>query len=86
MYSFTNTLLQIPPASFMVSMVSKDAFAGFMFAVFSPKNIPVVVAVLISPSLMESSMLFFQLKLLIYCIRFIIRSKDRQGHQVGLQT
>ena len=36
---------------------------------FSAKNILVVVAVMISPSLIESSMFFFQIKLLIYCNR-----------------
>ena len=41
-----------------------------MFAAFSAKNIPVVVAVMISPSLIESSMFFFQSKLLIYCVGF----------------
>ena len=43
----------------MISMVSRDAFRGFTFAAFSAKNIPVVVAVVLSPSLIESSMFFF---------------------------
>ena len=37
-------------------------------AAFNAKDIPVVVAVMISPSLIESSRFFFQSKLLIYCI------------------
>ena len=41
-------------ASFMISIASML----FQFAAFSAKNIPVVVAVMISPSLIESSMLF----------------------------
>ena len=49
-------------------MASRDAFGGFRFAAFSAKNIPVVVVVMISPSLIESSMFFFQSKLLIHCI------------------
>ena len=51
----------------MISMASRDAFGSLTFAAFSAKNIPVVVAVIISPSLIESSMFFFQSKLLIYC-------------------
>ena len=43
----------------MISMESRDAFGGFTFAAFSANNIPVVVAVMISPSLIESSMFFF---------------------------
>ena len=54
----------------MISIASREAFGGFTFAAFSAKNIPVVVAVMIRPSLIESSMFFFQLKLLIYCIFF----------------
>ena len=54
----------------MMSMASRDAFGGFTFVAFSAKNIPVVVTVMISPSLIESSMFFFQSKLLIYCIGF----------------
>ena len=38
---------------------------GFTLAAFSAKNIPVVVAVMIISSLIESSMIFFQSKLLI---------------------
>ena len=65
----------------MISMASRDAFGGFTFAAFSAKNIPVVVAVMISLSLIESSMFFFQSKLVIYCIRFfIIRSKNYLFH------
>ena len=41
-----------------------------MFVVFSAKNIPVAAAVMISPSLIESSKFFFQSKLLIYCKGF----------------
>ena len=61
----------------MISIASRDVFGGFTFAAFSAKNIRVVVVVMINPSLMESSMFFFQSKLLIYCIRFfIVRSKN----------
>ena len=51
-----------------LSMAYRDAFGGFTFAAFDAKNIPVVVAIMISRSLIESSMFFFQSKLLIYCI------------------
>ena len=47
----------------MISMASRDAFGGFSFATFNAKNIPVVVAVMIIPSLIKSSMFFFQSKL-----------------------
>ena len=64
-------------------MASRNVFGGFSFASYSPKNIPAVPMVMISPSLKESSMFFLQLKLLIYCIRFfIIRSKNHwQEHK-----
>ena len=52
----------------MIFMASRDAFDGFTFATISVENIPVFVVVMISPSLMDSSMFFFQSKLLIYCI------------------
>ena len=52
----------------MISIASRDAFGGFTSAAFSAKNILVVVVVMISPSLIESSMFFFKSKLLIYCI------------------
>ena len=39
-------------------MASRDAFGSFTFAAFSAQNIPVVVIVMINPSLIESSMLF----------------------------
>ena len=45
----------------------------FTFTIFSTNNIPVVVVVMISPFLIESSMSFFQSKILIYCI---VRSKS----------
>ena len=61
----------MPPAIFMIFMASMDAFGGFTFAAFSAQNIPVVVAVMINPSLIESSMFFFQSKLLIYYIDFL---------------
>ena len=43
----------------MMSMASRDALGGFTFAAFSAKNIPVAAVVMISPSLMESSVFFF---------------------------
>ena len=52
----------------MIFMASRDAFGGFTFSTFSVENIPVFVAVMISPILMDSSVFFFQSKLLIYCI------------------
>ena len=62
-------------------MVSRDAFGGFTFAGFKPKNITVVSMVMINPSLRKSSMFFLQLKLLLSCIRiFIIRSKNYLFH------
>ena len=44
----------------------KDFLASFSFAVFSAKNILVVLAVMISLSVVESSMVFFLIKLPIY--------------------
>ena len=47
----------------MIFMASRDAFGGFAFsAFFGAKYISVVVAVMISPSLIVSSMLFFPIK------------------------
>ena len=54
----------------MISMASRDAFGGFTFVAFCVKNIPVVVVAMISPSLVESSMFFFQSKLLIFIIYY----------------
>ena len=48
----------ISPASFMISMASRDVFGGFTFAAFNTYNIPAVVAVMINPYLIESSMFF----------------------------
>ena len=42
----------------MTSMTSRDAFGGVLIAGFSVKNIPVVVAAMICPPLIETS--FFQ--------------------------
>ena len=53
---FTNTPPHIPPASFIISITSRNAFAGFKFAAFSTNNISQNVAVMISQSLIESSM------------------------------
>ena len=39
-------------------MASRDAFGDFTFASFITQNIPVVVVVMINPSLIESSMFF----------------------------
>ena len=68
--SFTNTPLNIPPASFMITIASRGVFGGFTFAAFSAKSIPVVVAVTI-PSLIESSLFLFQSKLLILLYIFL---------------
>ena len=54
----------------MISMASRDAFGACTFADFSVKNILVVEVVMISPSLVESSMFFFQSKLLIFLMYF----------------
>ena len=54
----------------MISIASRDAFGGFTFAAVSAKNIPVGVAVMISPSLIESSISFFQSELLILLYTF----------------
>ena len=40
-------------------MASKNAFPGFTFPWFNAKIIPTVVAVMISPSVIESSLFFF---------------------------
>ena len=64
----------------MISMAFRDAFGCFMFAAFSVKNIPVVIAVMISPSLIESSMFFLQSKLLVYCIG---SSSDLRSYYIG---
>ena len=70
---FDNVPPHIPPVCFLMSMTSRDTFGGFMFAAFSVKSGPPVVAVIISPSLLESSMFLFHSKLLIYLfIRFFI--------------
>ena len=44
----------------MIFIASRDAFGSFTFAAFSAKNIPVVVAVMISLSLIDSSMFFLK--------------------------
>ena len=46
----------------MISMASRYAFGSFTFAAFSAKNIPVVAAIMISLSLIESSIYFFPIK------------------------
>ena len=57
----------------MISIASRDAFCGggFTFAVFIAKNIPVFVAVTIISSLIESSVLFFQSKIIILLYIFL---------------
>ena len=61
----------------MISMASRDVFGGYTCAAFSTKNIPVVVAVMISPSLIEFLMnAFSQIKATRLCtLHFIIISK-----------
>ena len=62
-YHDTHTSPHILPASFLIFMALRDAFGGFRgAAVFGAKkksSSSVVVAVMIRPSLIESSMLFF---------------------------
>ena len=50
-------------------MAYRDTFDGFIFAPFSTKNVPVVVALMIKPSLIESSM-FFPAKTTYLCTGF----------------
>ena len=59
----------------MMSIASREAFGDFTFASFSAKNIPVVLAVMISLSLIESSMFFVPIKTTHLLYRVIIRSK-----------
>ena len=73
--SFTNTPPRIPPASFMISAASRDAFGGFTFTTFSAKNIPVVVAVMINISLVFNVFLPIKITHLLY--RVIIRFKGQ---------
>ena len=40
-------------------MASKDAFNASTFDAFSAENIPVIIAVIITPSLIDSSIFFF---------------------------
>ena len=54
--------VQIPPVSFNKSMASRDAFGGFKFAAFKPKNISAAPMVMINPPLRDSSMSFFPIK------------------------
>ena len=51
------------------STVNFKENGGFTFAVFSARNITVVAAVMISPSLRESSTFLLQAELTIYCNR-----------------
>ena len=53
----------------MKVVASRDAFCD-VFVAFSVKKTPVVVAVMITPSLMESWMFFFQWKLLNFIVFF----------------
>ena len=49
--SFTNTPPHISSVSYMIYIASRNAFGGFTFAPIRTKNIPVVVTVMINPSL-----------------------------------
>ena len=57
---------QISPVSFSKSIASRDAFGAFIFAAFKLKNIPAAPMFMINPSF------FFQSKLAIYCMFFLI--------------
>ena len=57
----------------MTCMASSGVFADFTFTAFSPKNIPVVVDVIISPSLIDFSMFFFPIKTTRLCVAFFNR-------------
>ena len=58
-YSFTNTLPNIPFASFVISRISSDAFGVFASAAFIAKTIKVAVAVIICLPLIEFLIVFF---------------------------
>ena len=49
-------------------MASRDAFGGFMPATFKTKNNPAVVAVIITPSLIESLMFFYVMLCYVFFI------------------
>ena len=49
-------------------MASRDDFGGFTFAAFRAKNFLIVVAFMISPSLVRFSMFFFQIRTTHLCI------------------
>ena len=51
-------------------MEPSDAVRGLNFVAYSTKNVLLVVAVMISPSLIESAIIFSQSKLLIYVLGF----------------
>ena len=55
----------------MISLASRDAFVGFKFTAFSAINILVVVRIIIGPCLIESSLFFFQSKLIILFYIFL---------------
>ena len=59
----------------MISIASRDAFGGFTFAAISAKNVPVVVTVKITASLIESSMFFFPIKA-IHLLYRVFSSSD----------
>ena len=74
----------------MIWMTSSDAFDGITFATFSAKNVPVVIAVMISPFLMELLMFSFPNKTTHSCIKFfnnhIVESKACCVVSVGLKA
>ena len=63
---FTNAPSHIPPVSFMISIASRDAFGGFEFADFSAKKYSSNCS-----CYGQSSILYFQSKLLIYSRSFM---------------
>ena len=58
--SFADTLPYILSASFLTFISARYAFSGFMFFAFSANSLSVVVVVMISQSLIESSVFSFK--------------------------
>ena len=65
-------------------IASRDAFGGFTFAAFSAKNSAVFVAVIITPSLIETSTFFFQSKLLTYLYRILSSCDQMLKHMTSV--
>ena len=70
-------------------MVFRDVFGGLMFAAFRVKSIPVNVAVMINPSLIDPSV-FFSIKSTHLCFIFfnnhLVESKAYYVTSLGLRV